>query len=155
MMGLFDKNDKEIITDQLVIKDNVFEYDGSFLQIRNISYATVIKDRFMPNGTAVIMALLGLFFLTTGMDVVGWIVFLLGIGYIGWQFYLYMQNSRYLLIQLNSGLTLKFPCKDERFLKSVLVVIKNNVNERVTQNIVIDFSHSTIKDSDISNRVVK
>lgn len=155
MMGLFDKNDKEIVTDQLVIKDNVFEYEGSFLQIRNISYATVIKDRFMPNGTAVIMALLGLFFLATGADVVGWIVFLLGISYIGWQFYSYMQNGRYLLIQLNSGLTLKFPCKDEGFLKRVLVVIKNNVNERVTQNIVIDFSNSIIKDSDISNRVVK
>lgn len=154
-MGLFDKSDKEIVTDQLVIKDNVFEYEGSFLQIKNISYVTVVKDRFMPNGTAVLMVLLGLFFQSVRMGTIGWMVFFMGLGYIGWQIYRYIQDGQYLLIQLNSGLTLKFPCKDERFLKRVLTVIKCNVNERVAQNIVIDFSHSIIKDSDINNRIVK
>ena len=41
-----DKDDKEVKVRNLSIEKNIFEYEGSFLQISNISYATIIKERF-------------------------------------------------------------------------------------------------------------
>lgn len=55
---------------------------------------------------------------------------------------------------MNSGLTLKFPCVDNKFLKGVLDVIRDRINNNMP-NIVtkIDFSNSTIQNSTLVNKV--
>ena len=151
-----DKNDKEVKARNLSIQENVFEYEGAFLQIRNISYASVIKEKFRPNTTALIAAILGLLLVIFASDLApfGLMLLLLGGGYIGWQKYQYNLLGQYLLLQMNSGLTLKFPCNDTKFLQSVLDVIRDRINNNMP-NIVtkIDFSNSTIQNSTLVNKV--
>lgn len=153
-----DKDDKEVKVRNLSIEKNIFEYEGSFLQISNISYATIIKERFHPNNAALIAAVLGLIMLVLGsnLGVLGFILLLFGGSYIGWQWYQYNLLGQYLLLQMNSGLTLKFPCADNKFLKGVLNVIRDRINNNMP-NIVttIDFSNSTITNSTVCNDISK
>ena len=159
MSSIFDdKNDKEVKVRNLSIEKNVFEYEGSFLQISNISYATIIKEKFRPNGAALIAAVLGLIMLILASDLgmVGFILLLLGGGYIGWQWYQYNLLGQYLLLQMNSGLTLKFPCADSKFLKGVLDVIRDRINNNRPDIVTkIDFSNSTITNSTVLNDIRK
>ena len=159
MSSIFDdKNDKEVKVRNLSIEKNVFEYEGSFLQISNISYATIIKEKFRPNGAALIAAVLGFIMLILASDLgmVGFILLLLGGGYIGWQWYQYNLLGQYLLLQMNSGLTLKFPCADSKFLKGVLDVIRDRINNNRPDIVTkIDFSNSTITNSTVLNDISK
>lgn len=157
MSAIFDdKNDKEVKARNLSIQKNVFEYEGAFLQIRNISYVSVIKEKFRPNTTALIAAILGLLLVIFASDLApfGLMLLFLGGGYIGWQKHQYNLLKQYLLLQMNSGVTLKFPCVDNKFLKGVLDVIRDRINNNMPNIMTkIDFSNSTIQNSTLVNKV--
>lgn len=143
-----DNINTEIVTEQLKIKQNIFEYGKSFFQISNVSFVTVDKPIYKVNMYALLAAIVGVILLlfTREGKMVGFFIAAVGIAILAYQRYQFLNAGDNLAIQLNSGLTLKFNCKDPSFLNKVLVVIKEciNGNRSNTNSMIIDFSRSKI-----------
>ncbi|MBL1227943.1 hypothetical protein IW492_01700 [Enterococcus sp. BWB1-3] len=122
-----DYDESEIITDNLVIKNNLLKFDNITLQLSNISrlYAGE-RTLKIPNALSIIfvISLLILFF----QPIIG----LLGMAFSGFFIFRIYQNhlesKLYLQFTLNSGTTYFINFKDQDFLDEIRAMIESAFN---------------------------
>ena len=123
-------NSKTVIeTPQLRIYNNTLVYKNSVVQLSNITGVSVspMEKSSIPM-VAIIMIIAGLFAFKINTFVA---VLLLGIG-LAWCAYIVYQNinlGHYLTLHLNSGKNLYFNGKDDEFLKRIMTVIAECMND--------------------------
>ena len=144
---MVNKDEKEINTGQLNIVGNIIKFEESLIQIRNISYITIMKLEMekIPLWT-IVLILLGI--IGTGNSeyriVSLFVIIISGLYlYLGW----YRKNKErskisVLTIVMNSGSNLSFVVRDKEFLKRILnvlekIVVDNGIdkNSEVSINI--------------------
>lgn len=151
-----------IVTDRLIIDKNSISFDTSIVQISNISSIEIKSPSkkevsFWAIQILIVGALLLWFGLTKDNEycaVVGGILMLSFIIYVIWIEY---ENSdkgeRYLFLFLNSGYIYSIYCDDPKFLRRVIGVLRDCMNNRLFgQRIKIDFENCSINNSTISPR---
>ncbi len=116
---------KEIFREaNILIDDNILEYNNLIVQLSNISQvevAPIPKEKYPPLAIAGILA--GLYLLIVNVA--------LGLVFIGacafWLYKIYEKNEslgKYLILELNSGRLLLFSCNDVYFLNEVVELMK-------------------------------
>lgn len=133
----------------LEIKDNKLSYEKSFIQLSNISQASVEKET--KNSYSILAVLGTIVGLVLSLDVdFPWIGISILIFSILFLIPTFIQNRRkkYILILVtNSGGKVAFRCKQEEFLIEILELIKNKISN--TSNYVINLEECTITNSQI------
>lgn len=156
-MSLLEMDSKvqEINTPKLVVKDNVIAFTDYFIQISNISEASISPIPAVPYPIiAIVLLLIGVILTLMGIgnSIVAVImgVLMLVIGAIP-IYKVYQKNKNrgeVLILDLNSGKKFYFKCYNRDFLREVLNVLKSCVNKEV-KSITVDFSNSVISNSPI------
>lgn len=146
-----DYDESEIITDNLVIKDNLLKFDNFTLQLSNVSHLYAGKRILrMPN------ALIIIFFISLLLVFVQPIVGLIGMALSGyWIFRIYQNYSNsklYLKFNLNSGASYFFNFKEQEFLDEVRAIIEAAFNNKhisstinVSEQKIINGDHHIIQ----------
>ena len=142
---------KKINADDFQIEENLISFHDSMLQISNISQVDVAPaPKKKINSNAIIAIILGLFaVIIPGLQMLGIVVVVCGIGYFIWYSASASNEDIYLNISLNSGRVYSIICKDKEFLKEVMQVIKYCINNHFTQLVQIDFDNCEIQNSPI------
>lgn len=139
------ENSKKVIeTPELKICNNTFVYKNSIVQLSNITDVSVSPMEKSPIPmAAIIMVIAGLFAFTINASVA---VIFLGIG-LAWCAYVVYQNSNlghYLTLHLNSGKNLYFNGKDDEFLKQIMTVIAECMNDN-KKSYVVNMGNAVIE----------
>lgn len=143
---------KKISTNNFQIEKNLISFSDSVIQISNISQVDVASPpKKQLNTSAIAAIVLGVFIsmVIPELEMIGVIVAICGVGYIGLYIYLNSNESTYLNISLNSGRVYSIICKDKEFLKEVMQVIKYCINNHSTKTFQIDFENCNITNSPI------
>lgn len=144
-MSLFSNKDKKIKNPTIKIEENVITYENSFTCIDNISLITISH---IPSNKTWIIALIGIFigiYIHVNQIIVIGIIWIIGV-------IIYNLNrGNNLAINLNSGVSLYFHCKDITFLKRVVNLLIEKINNKTKGNIDINFQSCTINNSNILN----
>lgn len=128
---IFGTSDKEIITEQLTIKDNLLKFKDMTMQLSNISQIYDGKLKFKISKWIIILLLIsfvGLF--SENFKTIGIVGLLISGGYIFFVYQKYMENRIYLFFILNSGQTYRLMFKDKTFLDQVKSLIEAAFNSK-------------------------
>lgn len=152
-------NSKEnnIVTEQLEIQGNLLRWEGTIIQISNISLITT-SNLSTPRFPlwSLLLALAGIVAIAEESLLLGLflIVVTSAIGYLWYSDYQYAKSGKFLNLLLNSGHTYSIVFHDKKFLRKVLGVFSSIMidgsNPAVNYNIdlnncVIDRSSSIIR----------
>lgn len=147
--------EKTITTDNFRIEKNTISFNDSILQISNISSVDVEsapKPKF--NLWSIVICIVGLLMMVKygrEMNVLGIVLFFGALIYIIWYVgYIMDSKDKYLCIYLNSGRVYYIDCESEKFLKKVMKVMKNCINNHNTKKIKIDFNQCTLENSPLN-----
>ena len=139
----------------LEIRDNKLSYEKSFIQLSNISQASVQKEvkhsySFLAMlGVVVGIALICMYpnFPWIGLGILAISILLL------LPTFIINRKKKYILILVtNSGNKVAFRCKQEAFLVEILEIIKNKISN--TDNYSINLEDCTITNSQIGKENV-
>ncbi len=141
---------EKIKTPAIKIDGNVISYGNAFICTDNISFISISKIAAnMSWIIAVLLGVAGLFFAQESE--IGFLA--LAVAVI-WLIIVYIYNinrGENLAINLNSGVTLYFNCKDKEFLKKVVDLILKNIKEGNRSKYNINFDKCTINGNVFSN----
>ncbi|MBC1935330.1 hypothetical protein HCA69_03065 [Listeria grandensis] len=124
-----DVTSSEIITENLIIKDNLLRFSDLTIQLSNISFLKSRAKTFKIPGFAIFLAIMGLIFLFA-QPIVG--IILCGItSFWIWSLHKSYKASRFFLIfYLNSGQTYHLFFGETDFLNDVRRAIETSMNDR-------------------------
>lgn len=141
---------KKIKTPAIKIEGNVISYGNSFICTDNISFISIYK--ISANMSWIIAALLGLIGLNLAQkSEIGFFLLVVSIIWLIIVFICNINRGDNLAINLNSGETLYFKCKNKEFLKKVVNLILKNIKEGYGSNYNINFDTCTINGNIFSN----
>ena len=150
-----DSKTQEINTSKLVVKDNVIAFTDYFIQISNISEASISPMPAAPYPIiAIVLLLIGIILTLMGIRnsivavIIGVIMLIIGAIPIYKVHQKNKNRGEVLILGLNSGKKFYFKCYNRNFLRDVLNVLKSCVNKEV-KSITVDFSNSIISNSPI------
>lgn len=156
-------NKKKVGEPQLIINNNVIKWDDSMIQMKNISTISIARvNQSLFRAFIFLILLLGTVYVLIGKikeptrtsDVIKLLI-LMGIA-VGFfvlsclclNNYLKCRSYRYLCIEMNSGNTILFLFKSLDFLKKVLLVLNDLIeNPSASKNIQINIKDNLIKNN--------
>lgn len=128
---LLGTSDKEIITEQLTIKDNLLKFKDMTMQLSNISQIYDGKLKFKISKWIIFLLFISLIGLSSeNFKTVSFLGLLISGGYVFFVYQKYMENRIYLFFILNSGQTYRLMFKDKIFLDEVKSVIEASFNSK-------------------------
>ncbi|WP_088825546.1 hypothetical protein [Listeria goaensis] len=135
--GLLDSNVSEVVTEEMLIKENLLRFTDISIQLSNISYLFSGKKKFKIPIVMIIFILISLILLFT-VPIVG--VILTGISaFYVWTIYNnYTSSKQYLTLYLNSGQVYQIHFNSREFLEQVRDAVEfafNNNNAYYDINI--------------------
>lgn len=141
-----DATSNEIITESLIIKDNLLRFSDLTIQLSNISFLKSKAKKFKIPGFAIFLAILGFIFLFA-QPIVGLI--LCGIsGFWIWSLHKAFKASRFFLVfYLNSGQPYHLYFGETDFLNDVRLAIETSMNDR-NKSYAINIKEQRIIDGD-------
>lgn len=141
-----DLKSNEIITENLLIKDNLVRFTDLTIQLSNISFVKSRVKKFKLPGFVIILAIIGLILLMTN-PFLGVIVSAFA-GFLIWRIYKSFKASRFFLVfYLNSGQTYHLFFGDSDFLTDVRFAIETSMNDR-NKRYAINIKEQKIIDGD-------
>ncbi len=146
------KTNKKIETDNLIIDNNVFKFNGNIVQIRNISQVRIGQPPGISYVIAIIILILGIIFFNFN-EALGGTAIVIGTITILIILYLNSREDTFLVVELTSGQALSFNCNNKEFLIKILETFTYCMNNSSYKNINLQncsISSSHIGDSNIS-----
>lgn len=141
---------KTIKTPAIGIEKNIISYGNAFICTDNISFIFISK--ISANMSWIIATLLGLAGLYLAQESeIGFFALAVAIIWLIIVFIYNINRGENLAINLNSGETLYFHCKDREFLKKVVHLILKNIKEGNSSNYNINFDKCTINGNVLPN----
>ncbi|EOH96441.1 hypothetical protein UAY_02809 [Enterococcus moraviensis ATCC BAA-383] len=124
-------SEKEIVTEQLTIKDNLLKFNDMTMQLSNISQIYDGKLKFQLSKGVIFLLIISLMGVSTEtFRTISFLGLLCSGGYIFLLYQKYMENRIYLFFILNSGQTYRLMFKDKVFLDEVKLVIEASFNNK-------------------------
>lgn len=130
------------------IENNVMEYDNSAIQLSNISGINIAPIPKEPYSSWIFIGiLLGILLISIGRGtkLVGSIILLACLIKLVYMYYMNSQLGEYLAIELNSGKSVFFSCKNKQFLVQSKQAMIQAFNEK-GKYMEVNFSNCSIHD---------
>lgn len=125
------KTEKSIETPELLIKGNIMSWEGTMIQLSNVSCISTSPLELMEFPKYALLFLLGGLVLFRGNVFLGLVLLVIGGA---WIYYWYATNEKRKLdtilnVIMNSGNSLCFIVSDKKFLKKILEILKQIIIE--------------------------
>lgn len=125
------KKEKSIETPELLIKGNIISWEGTMIQLSNVSCISTSPLELMEFPKLALLFLLGGLMSFRGSAIVGLVLLLAGGA---WIYYWYSINEKrksdtILNILMNSGNSLCFLVNNKKFLNEILEILKQIIIE--------------------------
>ncbi|KAA0782717.1 MULTISPECIES: hypothetical protein [Bacillus] len=133
--NLIASDDKEIVTETIMIKDNILKFNDITLHLSNIAVVYAGKKKLRIPYLAIVIFLISCFF----MFQIPSVGFIGGIGsglYIWSVYKSYLSNNLYLNFQMNSGQYYRIYFSDKSFLEKAKSIVENSFNNKNMEYIV-------------------
>lgn len=130
------------------IENNVMEYDNSAIQLSNISSINISPIPKEPYSSWMFIgSLLGILMISIGRGtkLIGFIILMVCLINLAYVYYMNNQLGEYLTIELNSGKSVFFSCKNEQFLVQSKQAMIQAFNEK-GKYMEVNFSNCSIHD---------
>lgn len=139
----------------LQVDNKVITFRDSIIYAENISLITISRPPVNLSFIgAIILSLIGSFFIGGDRsDSKGFGIFLLISGIVWFIVVLIINYCRneYLVINLNSGVSLNFYCPNRDFLNRVVEILIKCINEKQTETVTIQFDQCSISGGSFFN----